>query len=68
MEVNATRPPNPPGMDADGHGGSHGPLTCEFIEDIPRDRKPWCDVAQVLNMAVAGIAAHQSAPKDGELL
>ena len=35
---------------------------------ILRDRKPWVDVAQTLNMTVAGIVAHQSALKDGELL
>lgn len=58
----------PPGMGAGGHGGSHGHLTCEFIDSILRDRKPWIDVAQSLNMTVAGIVAHQSALKDGELL
>ena len=67
-DVNVTRPPLPPGMGAGGHGGSHGRLTCEFIDAILRDRKPWVDIAQALNMTVAGIVAHQSALKDGELL
>lgn len=67
-EVNTARPPLPPGMDAGGHGGSHGHLTSEFVDAILRDRKPWCDVAQALNMTVAGIVAHQSALKNGELL
>ena len=40
----------------------------EFVDAILRDRKPWVDVAQALNMTVAGIVAHQSALKDGELL
>jgi hypothetical protein len=51
-----------------GHGGSHGYLMSEFVDAILRDRKPWVDVAQALNMTVAGIVAHQSALKDGELL
>ena len=40
----------------------------EVAITILRDRKPWVDVAQALNMTVAGIVAHQSALKDGELL
>ena len=67
-KVNTNRPPLPPGVRAGGHGGSHGHLTCEFVDAILRDRKPWVDVAQALNMTVAGIVAHQSALKEGELL
>lgn len=59
-------PPLPPGVVAGGHGGSHGHLTTEFVDAILRDRKPWIDVAQALNMTVAGIVAHQSALRDGE--
>jgi predicted dehydrogenase len=66
--VDGRRPPLPPGMGAGGHGGSHGHLTNEFIDAILRDRKPWIDIAQSLNMTVAGIVAHQSALKDGESL
>ena len=66
--VQTERPPLPPGVDAGGHGGSHGLLMSEFVDAILRDRKPWVDVAQALNMTVAGIVAHQSALKDGELL
>ena len=66
--VNTNRPPLPPGVDAGGHGGSHGHLMSEFLDAILRDRKPRVDVAQALNMTVAGIVAHQSALKDGELL
>lgn len=68
VEVKTTRPPLPPGIGADGHGGSHGHLTSEFVDAILRDRKPWVDIAQALNMTVSGIVAHQSALKDGELL
>lgn len=40
----------------------------EFVDAVLRDRQPWVDVAQALNMTVPGIVAHQSALKDGELL
>jgi len=66
--VQTSRPPLPPGVGAGGHGGSHGLLMSEFVDAILRDRKPWVDVAQALNMTVAGIVAHQSALKDGELM
>lgn len=62
------KPPLPPGVAAGYHGGSHGYLTDEFVTAILQDRKPLCDVAQALNMTVAGIVAHQSAVKDGERL
>jgi len=62
------RPPLPPGVNAGGHGGSHGQLSNEFVTAILQDRVPLVDIAQALNMTVAGIVAHQSALKDGELL
>ena len=65
--IEVTRPPLPPGVEAGGHGGSHGFLMNEFVSAILQDRKPLVDVAQALNMTVAGIVAHQSAMKGGEL-
>jgi predicted dehydrogenase len=62
------RPPLPPGVEAGGHGGSHGYLMNEFVTAILQDRKPLVDIAQALNMTVAGIVAHDSAMKGGELL
>jgi hypothetical protein len=62
------RPPLPPGVKAGGHGGSHGQLMNEFITAILQDRLPLVDIAQSLNMTVAGIVSHQSALKNGELL
>lgn len=62
------KPPLPPSVDPGGHGGSHGYLMNEFVMSILEDRTPLVDVAQALNMTVAGIVAHQSALKDGELL
>ncbi len=65
---NLNRPPLPPKVDAGGHGGSHGYLMNEFVTAILENRKPLVDVAQALNMTVAGIVAHQSALKGGERL
>ena len=67
-KVQTNRPHLPPGVGAGGHGGSHGHLMSEFVDAILRDRKPWCHVAQALNMTVAGVVAHQSALKNGELM
>ena len=63
-----TRPPLPPGVEAGGHGGSHGRLTDEFVTAILLDRKPLVDIATALNMTVGGIVAHQSAINDGAWL
>jgi hypothetical protein len=62
------RPPIPPGVEPGGHGGSHGRLMDEFITAILQDRKPLIDIAMALNLTVAGVVAHQSALKDGELM
>ena len=62
-----TRPPLPPSVGTGGHGGSHGYLMNEFVTAILQNRKPLVDVAKALNMTVAGIIAHASAMKDGEL-
>ncbi len=62
------RPPLPPGVKPGGHKGSHGQLTNEFVTAILEDRQPWVDIVQSLNMTVAGVVAHQSAMKDGELM
>jgi predicted dehydrogenase len=62
------RPGLPPKVAPGGHGGSHGYLMNEFVTAMLEDRKPLVDVAQALNMTVAGIIAHQSAVKGGEKL
>jgi predicted dehydrogenase len=62
------RPPLPPMVSAGGHGGSHGYLTNEFVTAILEDRRPLVDISQALAMTAAGIVAHESALKDGELL
>ncbi len=63
-----TKPPLPPGVEAGGHGGSHGYLMNEFVTAILQDRKPLIDIAMALNLTVPGIVAHESALKNGELL
>ena len=65
---NLARPPLPPSVDPGGHGGAEGQLMNEFVTAILQDRTPWCNIAEALNMTVAGIVASQSAKKDGELL
>lgn len=62
------RPPLPPKVDGGGHGGSHGYLMNEFVTAILQDRQPLVDIAQALNMTVAGIVAHSSALKNGETM
>lgn len=62
------KPALPPGVEPGGHGGSHGYLTHEFVMSIIEERKPLVDVAMALNLTVAGIVAHKSALKNGELL
>ena len=61
------RPPLPPKVEAGGHGGSHGYLTNEFVTAILQNRQPLVDIAMALNMTVAGIVAHESALRGGEL-
>ncbi len=60
--------PLPPGVNAGGHGGSHGRLMNDFVHSILENRKPLVDVAQALNMTVAGVVSHLSAQKNGELM
>ena len=66
--IELAKAPLPPGVDAGGHGGSHGYLCDEFITAILQERQPLVDIAWSLNMTVCGIVAHQSALKDGELM
>jgi hypothetical protein len=40
----------------------------EFVLSILQGRNPYPDIAMALNMTAAGVVAHQSALKDGELL
>jgi len=52
-----------------GHGGSHAYLTDDFLRGILlKDHKVCVDVVTALNTTVAGIYAHLSAMKGGEML
>ena len=62
------KPQLPSGMEAGGHGGSHGYLTDEFITALLENRPPLINIAWSLNMTVPSIIAHQSALNNGELL
>jgi predicted dehydrogenase len=61
-------PALPPSVQPGGHGGSHGHLTEEFVTAILQNRRPLVDVSAALNLTVAGIVAHKSAERDGELM
>jgi predicted dehydrogenase len=58
----------PPGVAPGGHGGSHGHLMNEFVTAILEDRRPLVDIHMALNLTVAGVVAHHSALKGGQLL
>jgi len=58
----------PPGIPPGGHGGSHGPLTHEFVTALAEDREPAIDVYEALAMTAPGIVAHQSALQGGRQL
>ena len=58
----------PPRVPPGGHGGSHGHLMNEFVTSILQEREPLVNISMALNLTVAGIVAHQSAMKNGELM
>ncbi|MDO4558952.1 MAG: Gfo/Idh/MocA family oxidoreductase [Planctomycetia bacterium] len=66
--LNLKKPALPPGVEAGGHGGSHGYLGNEFIMSILENRRPLVNIEWALNLSASGIVAHQSAMKDGELM
>lgn len=51
-----------------GHGGSHAYLVHEFVDAIAHDRSPTIDIYQAVRYMAAGVMAHKSALRDGELL
>lgn len=51
-----------------GHGGSHPHLVHEFVSSIVEQRPSFPDVFQSVNWTCAGICAHQSAMRLGEMV
>lgn len=51
-----------------GHGGSHPHLVHEFVTSIVEDRPPAIDAVTAANWTAAGICAHESAMRGGELV
>ena len=51
-----------------GHGGSHAYLAHEFVDAVAHDRTPAINVWEAVRYMAAGVLAHQSALRDGELL
>ncbi len=65
---NLKLPPLPPNVDPGGHGGAEGQLMNDFVTAILENRAPIVNIAEALNMTVAGVVASESAKKNGELL
>lgn len=51
-----------------GHGGSHAYLVHEFVDAVAHDRVPAINVWEAVRYMAAGVMAHESALRDGELL
>jgi predicted dehydrogenase len=51
-----------------GHGGSHAYLVHEFVDAIACERTPAVNVWEAVRYMAAGVMAHKSALRDGELL
>ena len=51
-----------------GHGGSHPYLVHEFVEAAAQERQPAIDVWSAVRYMAAGVIAHKSAMKDGEIM
>jgi predicted dehydrogenase len=51
-----------------GHGGSHPHLVDEFVNSMAENRPSFPDVFQSVNWTCAGICAHDSAMRGGEIV
>lgn len=51
-----------------GHGGSHAYLAHEFVDAVAHNRRPAISVYDAVRYMAMGVAAHQSALRDGETL
>ncbi|MBN1461746.1 MAG: Gfo/Idh/MocA family oxidoreductase [Armatimonadetes bacterium] len=51
-----------------GHGGSHAFLVHEFVDAIASGRRPAINAWEAVRYMAAGVAAHRSAMREGEVL
>jgi len=51
-----------------GHGGSHACLVHEFVDAVANDRTPAVTAWDAVRFTAAGVMAHKSAMKDGQVL
>jgi predicted dehydrogenase len=51
-----------------GHGGSHAYLVHEFVDAIAHERVPAINIWESVRYMAAGVMAHKSALRDGEIL
>lgn len=51
-----------------GHGGSHPYLVHEFVDAVAHERQPAIPVWSAVRYMAAGVIAHKSALRDGEIL
>ena len=51
-----------------GHGGSHAYLVHEFVDAVAHERTPAINVWEAVRYMAAGVMAHKSALRDGEVL
>ena len=70
LDARAARDPLPEALAADlgGHGGSHAYLVNEFVRACVDRRMPAVNAWEAVRYVAAGVVAHKSALKDGELL
>ena len=68
-KLDTLKKPLPPGVSAGSHGGSHAYLTDDFLRGILVPGHKVCvDLKTALDTTLAGVYAHLSAMKGGELL
>ena len=51
-----------------GHGGSHAYLVHELVDAIAHERTPAVNVWEAVRYMAAGVMAHKSAQRGGEVL
>jgi hypothetical protein len=66
--IDAFKAVNPDSEFYGGHGGSHAYLVNEFVDAIAHDRAPAIHIWEAARYMAAGVMAHKSALKDGEVL